>query len=78
MLAAVLLASCVMVGCLYISMAQRDSFGMGWLMLFYYSLRPEPINTKQRGGRLENNDSILMMFVDESVHFRIRLRVRVD
>lgn len=42
-------------------------------------LPPARANKHQTEGRtLENNDSILMVFVDESVHFRVRLRERVD
>lgn len=39
------------------------SLGVAQLMLVYWSLWPEPINTKVKGQQLGNNDSVLMMCV---------------
>ncbi len=54
--------------CLAREREREISIGMVQLMLFYWSLRPEPINTKVKGQQLGNNDSILMMFVQVCVH----------
>lgn len=46
-------------------------------MLFYWSLWPEPINTKVKGQQLGNNDSILMMFVHVCVYALMRVPISV-
>lgn len=66
---------CICVG----GWAWEISIGTIQLMLFYWSLWPEPINTKVKGQQLGNNDSILMMmFVQVCVRILVCLCGRIN